>query len=154
MASLSAPLSFPLGGDDESPIVITVTVDVDVDTPAARDLAIDLLSRELVITNGDLTLTSGLASVLQDVLMGLSFWQGEWFGDPSYGVPYRQEILVKSPDLAKIRAIFRSFFLSRLGVTQVVSMDLGFDGNTRALTGAVQLKIDPTLLNVATQVAT
>jgi hypothetical protein len=97
------------------------------------DLSLDLNTssltyKDLLFLNQDLVLTndtpSGLSAggnnpVLQDILQRLSMFLGEWFMDNTQGTPWFQQILVKSPDLAAIDAIFKNIILSTPGVMQL-----------------------------------
>lgn len=59
---------------------------------------------------------------------------GEWFLDPSIGVPYYRYILVKNPDLDIVRSILRKTVLTTPGVDSVteITATLSTDG-TRQL---------------------
>lgn len=57
---------------------------------------------DLLIVDGDINLLNSEAKVAKQTLkINLLFYQGEWFLDNTYGVPYFQEILGKltSPTL-------------------------------------------------------
>lgn len=118
-----------------------VPVDDVTDTSAAavigatigRDLQIELGTRELVTENGDLVITKGSTALKQAIDMHLKFFLGEWFLDQTVGVPYFQNILVKSPSLAQIENIFRSALLDVPGVAKINDLKLAFVGQTRKL---------------------
>jgi hypothetical protein len=53
---------------------------------------------------GDISLTE---SVRQAVKIRLQWFLSEWRLGPEYGIPYFQEILIKKPNLQRIRRIIR-----------------------------------------------
>ena len=98
------------------------------------DLQIDRLTQnDLVFEQGDLVLVSGLEYVQQRLRIRLDFGQGEWFLDTAEGVPYKEQILVRNPDLQVISAILRDRILSMPEITRLTSFDLGFDNATGVL---------------------
>jgi len=83
-----------------------------------------------------LAMTGDLDGIRQQVMLRLGFFKGEWFLDEERGVPWYEEILIKSPNLIRIREIFREAILSvsrTLDVNFRASTDLGELGIT--LTG-------------------
>ena len=54
--------------------------------------------------NGDITLTD---SVRQAVRIRLQWFFNEWRFAPQYGVPYFEDILIKNPDIERVRRIIR-----------------------------------------------
>lgn len=116
---------------DDTPI----TVPPESSGPAAdlaRDLALDT-EHELLFVDGDLVLTRGFEGLRQDLDMRLRTFAGEWFLDESVGVPYFENVLVKSPDTEQIRSTFRNELLRAPGVISVTSIDLAFDRSARTL---------------------
>lgn len=110
-----------------------------------RDLLLDA-DGDLVIKDGDLVLVGGIEAIRQDVWCRLRFFRGEWFLDASAGVEYFQRILTKPADVDGARDIFRREILATPGVTEVVSLEVAFDGRTRALTGSFVAKTDAGLI--------
>lgn len=49
----------------------------------------------------------------------LSNMKGGWFLDQSYGVPYLEQIFVKSPDISLVIAVFSRVILSTPGVSHI-----------------------------------
>ena len=101
---------------------------------AVRDLLLDS-SGDLVVTDGDLQLVGGADSIRQDAEVRLRFVRGEWFLATVAGVPYFDEILVKSPNLARVRALLVAELLATPGVSAVTDLSLALDGAARRLTG-------------------
>ena len=71
--------------------------------------------------------------VAQQILISLRFWYGEWFLDTTQGVPYLEYILVKNPNLAHIRQIFRETIVAVPGVTAINSLELAYNTQERTL---------------------
>lgn len=59
---------------------------------------------------------------------------GEWFLDTREGVPYYRDILIKNPDEAVVRSIFRQVILDTQDIDSVRSLTIQIDGATRTLT--------------------
>lgn len=98
------------------------------------DLQIDKqLQNDLVFEQGDLVLVTDLAYVQQRLRIRLDFAQGEWFLDTSVGVPYKEQILVRNPNLQVISAILRDRILSMPEIIRLTSFDLSFDNPTGVL---------------------
>jgi hypothetical protein len=90
---------------------------------------------DLALTDGQITLTQTLAeSVAQHLTLRLSFFLGEWFLDPSEGIPYQTEIFVKNPNLSRITSIYRKVILGTPGVSSLNRFEMSFDAATRELT--------------------
>lgn len=96
------------------------------------DLKLDS-NDDLAIENNDLILLDGLEAIQQDVDNSLSFFQGEWFLDLRWGVPYYQDILGKKPRLNVIKSILTEAILKVNGISTVFDLEVDFDGNTRIL---------------------
>lgn len=91
--------------------------------------------------DGDLTLdpatldfstVSGADYLPVRIKQRLLTFQGEWWLDPSLGVPYYESILGQTqPDLNAIRNIFIDAILDVVGVASISSLSVGFDNATR-----------------------
>lgn len=108
------------------------------------DLSLDLSNKtsptfkDLLLVNGDLVLTKdanplGTDNIQQNILQRLAFIQGEWFMDNTYGVPWYQQILTKSPDLSKIDTILQNTIIKTPGVTQLLSYSQTLNRQARTL---------------------
>lgn len=108
------------------------------------DISLDLSNpnsatyRDLLITNGDLTLTSdanplGTNPILQDILQRFRMFLGEWFLDNTQGVPWFQQILIKGYDQSKINAIFLNIILAVPGVLLLNSYSFTINTEFRSL---------------------
>jgi len=90
-----------------------------------RDLDLDLLGRASFVEGAD--------RIAQQINTTLLAFMGEWFLDTTFGVPYFEDILVKSPDRSGIEAIFRARIRAVPGVTQVSAMQLQLERQLRVL---------------------
>jgi hypothetical protein len=99
----------------------------------ARDLKVDAVTGDIVVESGDLVFVNEGDAIVQACRMALELCRGEWFLDEELGIPYYDEILVKSPKLTPIREIFRRALLDVAGVLAVTSLNLSYTGSTRSL---------------------
>ena len=103
-----------------------------------RDLMIDTTTGDLVLTTGlsqDLATVSDAEALAQDAQMRLRTIRGEWFLDPTVGLPYWTDVFVKAPNLARIKADITAELLATPGITAVLTVSLSLDPKTRKLTG-------------------
>lgn len=117
--------------------------------PQGRDLLIDTDpdgDNDLIVVNGDLVLVADMAAIKQEIYIRLQFVAGEWFLDTTAGLPYFENILVKSPNLAAIRTIFMDEILASAGVKSVLKLDLTFNTKQRSLTVDFSVNTDLGLL--------
>jgi hypothetical protein len=77
---------------------------------------------------GDISLTD---SVGQAVRVRLRWFLNEWRFAPEFGVPYFEEILVKNPNLERIRRIVRDEALSVNEVTDAKNITVSADKASR-----------------------
>lgn len=95
-----------------------------------------------VVVGTDLSLSRGVAGVVQAVRVRIALIAGEWFLDLDAGIPYFERIGVVAAKAifgqkysqAKAIAAFRAAILSTPGVVSVRSLTITFSGLTRALT--------------------
>lgn len=80
-----------------------------------------------------LAMTGDLPGIKQQVTLRLGFFKGEWFMNEDTGIPWYEEIIVKNPNLIRIREIFRDAILSVTGIREVTFMDLLFSSYARTL---------------------
>jgi hypothetical protein len=99
----------------------------------ARDLKLDPVDGDLVVDGGDLAQVKDAEAIVQACTLALSLFRGEWFLDEALGVPYYESVLVKNPNLAAIREIYRRKLLSVDGVDEVLSLNLDYNRSTRKL---------------------
>lgn len=94
-----------------------------------------------IIPKGDLALESGTTVPIngaeyarQRVDADLSLYLGEWFLDTREGVPYRRDVLIKNPNQAVVRSMFRSVILKVPGIVDVSRLDVVLDTSARKMT--------------------
>lgn len=78
----------------------------------------------------------------QNLSDSLNLWLGSWSFDTSQGMPWLQSILVKNPNLTRIRMLFRSAILSVPRVVSVDALSFSYDRKTRNLSYYFESKID------------
>jgi hypothetical protein len=84
---------------------------------------------DLAITKfGDISITD---SVRQAVKIRLLWFFGEWRFSPQYGIPYYEEILLKSPNLERIKRIIRDEAKTVDGVLDIRNVRIDLDKQTR-----------------------
>lgn len=92
----------------------------------------------LLDDDGDLVFplqfTTGIQAVAQGIRVRLQNFRNEWFLNLDDGVPWFEDILGQVYDRNKVRSIFRQVLINAPGVKSIDSLDLEFNGNTRALT--------------------
>ncbi len=97
-----------------------------------KNLYLDKDTNDLVIENGNLKMTeNNLGAVSQKIQSMLKVVQGEWFLDPSLGVPYFTRIFKKIPDFNDIKTILLSVIVSTEGVAAVTSFVPKYSKSTR-----------------------
>ena len=105
-----------------------------------KDLKVDSITHDLLATNFDLTLQSGIDRVVHNLKIRLWFFYSEWFLDTTFGVPYYESILVKNPDVPNIDSIIKSVILETADVNSLLSYESDYDVSLRKLT--VSFRID------------
>jgi hypothetical protein len=88
---------------------------------------------ELDLSGGQLQLVGGAAWVRQAIETSLSLVKGEWFIDPTVGMPYFDQVLVKNPNLSLVRSVFKKAILAVPHVTGLPTLDLAFHRAARQL---------------------
>jgi hypothetical protein len=96
------------------------------------DLKLDA-NDDLLIENDDLVLIDGIDAIAMDMQTRLQIFQGEWFLDTRIGVPWFQEIIGQKPRLLVVKSIIRDAILTTPGVTNILDLELDFEGITRSL---------------------
>lgn len=105
------------------------------------DIPIDPVTGDIVIVNGRITPSSGIAGVIQGVRRRIQMIAGEWFLDLDYGVRYFERFGVPAAsaifgqkyDQGKADAELRRAIIATPGVTSILRLDIAFSGTTRAL---------------------
>ncbi|CUJ50331.1 hypothetical protein [Achromobacter kerstersii] len=98
---------------------------LDLALSADHDLDLDLLGRTSFV--------DGAERIAQQIKTTLLTFLGEWFLDTTFGVPYFDDVLVKSPNRASIEAIFRARIRSVPDVARVRGLELQIERQLRVL---------------------
>jgi len=89
---------------------------------------------DIDLTDGQLTLTTGLVATKQRLSQRLSLFAGEWFLDRTRGIPYIEQVFVKQPNPVVIDAVFKNEILSDPAVLELTKFELDLEVATRVLT--------------------
>ena len=103
------------------------------------DLALDI-EGDLLVTDDALSLVEGDDALVQNLVIRFQLFLGEWFLDTRIGVPYFGEILIKNPDLSRVRGIFRQVVLTTSGIESIEEFNLNFERSDRKLTVAFRAR--------------
>ena len=95
------------------------------------DLLLDLTHDLAVGRRNDLQLVGGAARVAQQVKVTLLAFLGEWFLDTSFGMPYFEVILIKSPSRSTIESVIRAKVRDVPGVRSLPTVSIEIDPATR-----------------------
>lgn len=94
-----------------------------------------------VSDGGDIALTD---SVRQAVLIKVKWILNEWRLGPDFGFPWYEEVLVKNPDLAKIRSLLRSAIMGVDGVLSATVNEANIDRQKRMLSVKITFVVGET----------
>jgi len=113
------------------------------------DLLLDAAG-DLDLTTNDLQLVDGVEAIRQELQIRYRFFIGEWFLDPTEGVPYIRDVLKKAPSEAQVRALLSEVARTTPGVESVDNMQLELDSANRHLvvTVDIQARVNGTLVYV------
>ena len=99
----------------------------------AYDLALNRGTHDLQLVNGDFLVIDNKERIAQQLRVTLWEWLGEWFLDSRDGVPYREYILVKNPNMKHIRQVLTENIVKIEGVNRIEELNLNFDPKNRTL---------------------
>ena len=84
------------------------------------DIKLDLTTGDIIIVSGQvLLITDSVSALRQRLQIRLSTFKGEWFLNSNAGLPYFQEIFVKSSTKELVDNLVRSFILKTSGVARI-----------------------------------
>jgi len=89
---------------------------------------------DMDLTDGNATLTSGSEATAQRISQRLKLFLGEWFLDLTRGVPYFQQILVKSPNPVVVDAVLKREIIADPAVLELQRFDVSLDTGLRLMT--------------------
>ena len=90
-------------------------------------------THDLLLKDGKLLLTEGASQRAQQIKIALLTFLGEWEFDTSIGIPYLEQILVKTPNKFRVEAILRKKILAVQGVRRITAFGLDINRITRSL---------------------
>ena len=85
------------------------------------------------MSSGRFLVRQGREAIAQKVAIRLGTYRGEWFLDTTFGVPWREDILVRNPDLSAIGALIRSEIVKTEGVIGIRTFDLDLTDDRKLL---------------------
>ncbi len=85
------------------------------------DLPLDPVTGDLNIVDGDVAMIDGAEAVRQRLKIKLSTFLGEWFDDPTFGVPYKENVFTKPIRITLINATMTRAILEVPGVKRLLS---------------------------------
>lgn len=97
-------------------------------------LLINTITGDIDITEGKLTLTTGLKAVEQRIAQRLRLFFGEWFLDKTRGVPWIQQVFKKNPNPDVVDSAIKREILSEPQVRELQTFLLDLDTSSRVLT--------------------
>ncbi|MEE8299288.1 MAG: hypothetical protein V3R67_07910 [Thermodesulfobacteriota bacterium] len=92
------------------------------------------INGDLDITNGNITLTTGVVATKQRLQQKFRLFAEEWFLDKSRGLPYFTQMFVKNPNPVILDALFKREIITDPAVIELQEFDLTLDGSLRTLT--------------------
>ncbi len=99
------------------------------------DICLSSVTNDIFSSGKDLALTPNTTqSIIQRIRVRLKFFQGEWFLNTAFGVPYHQTIFRKGVTKAQADTIFRAEILDTPGVLGIITFTSTFDRATRVYT--------------------
>ena len=99
----------------------------------AYDLALNRGTHDLQLVNGDFLVIDNKERIAQQLRVTLWEWLGEWFLDARDGVPYREYILIKNPNMKHIRQVLTENISKIEGVNRIDELNLNYDTKNRTL---------------------
>jgi hypothetical protein len=96
------------------------------------DLKLDTTTKDILITSGEPSFTSGVDSIKQHLEIRLQTFAGEWFLNESIGLTYFDDVFKKNPDLTILNTIFTKLILDTPGIIALDALTFSLE-NTRQL---------------------
>ena len=99
----------------------------------AYDIALNAKTHDVSIDSGNMRLIDNKERIAQQLRITLWEWLGEWFLDARDGVPHREYILVKNPNMKHIRQVLSENIMKVDGVNRIDELNLNYDTKNRTL---------------------
>lgn len=90
-------------------------------------------TNDLAIVNNDLAMATDTTAIQQAWQQKLQLWFQEWFLDTTKGVPYRQQILIKNPNLDVIQGVLINQSTSVPGIQEIQDFSFEYGSTNRSL---------------------
>ena len=114
-----------------------------------KDLLLTLGGDLRLDDTGDIIITD---SVRQAITIRLRWFLEEWRLGPSFGIPYYEDVLIKNPNIVRIKQIFQDAILTVDEVDDATVLDFVLNNQTRkavlsfeAIAGAEIIREEVTL---------
>ena len=99
----------------------------------AYDIALNTKTHDIAVNSGNVRLIDNKERIAQQLRITLWEWLGEWFLDARDGVPYREYILVKNPNMKHIRQVLSENIMKVDGVNRIDELNLKYNPKSRTL---------------------
>ena len=102
-----------------------------------RNIAVDPLTGDLALTadGSQILFTETTVDTLeQRIRTRLQTFRGEWYLNEGLGVPYFEEVMLKNPDVDRVRALLMAELAAVPGVGEIMSFVVAFDREARRFT--------------------
>ena len=102
-----------------------------------RNIAVDPLTGDLALTadGSQIRFTETTVDTLeQRIRTRLQTFRGEWYLNEDLGVPYFGEVMVKNPDVDRVRSLLMTELAAVPGVGQILSFVVNFERGDRVFT--------------------
>jgi len=106
------------------------------------DLKLEETTWDLLIENQDIQTVTGIDGIKQHLRQRYQMFKGEYFYDKTRGIPYHDDLFVKSPNPIIVDTVFKKVTLDTPGIVELLKFDLDFDGTTRELNINLKAKTD------------
>jgi hypothetical protein len=111
------------------------------------DLLINPTTGDLVFINGQCPMTYEMGvTVAQRLRIKILTFQGEWFLNTEYGVPYFQTIFVQGTSKSTIDATYQELILSDPDVLEIVEFNSIVDVEARTYQLSFRVRITPNVV--------
>jgi hypothetical protein len=98
-----------------------------------KDILFNFETGEFDLKQGDLQLAKSYTYIEQSAKIHLQLIAEEWFADQNLGIPYYEQILIKSPFEVVVKNILSTELKAVQGVTLVKDVAYSLDTTTRLL---------------------
>lgn len=106
---------------------------------------------DIEVVGGEIPLLSTIQeAVIQRLNIKLKTFQGEWFLDTTYGIPYRQSILGKGLSIKERDSIYIKTINDDPDVNRIVYFNSTFNPTTRHYSVEFEVNVDDELLRTET----